>query len=130
MGERIKYLRISENMTQDELGEKIGVSRSSVGGYETAGRQPDLQTLVNIADSLGVTVDTLLGYSTEGTRKFEDSFLKFLNDACLLEFMCKLKTDAELQALCRELAKLPDNVRKYHHSLISVYNKLNDSKNK
>lgn len=34
MGERIKYLRESKGMTQEELGEKIGVQKSAIRKYE------------------------------------------------------------------------------------------------
>ena len=46
----IKSLRTKEGMTQDELANKIGVVRSTVGNWEQGKRNPDLEQLEEIAD--------------------------------------------------------------------------------
>ncbi len=48
-----------------ELGKKIGVSESAISQYETRKRQPDNETLIKIADVLGVSSDYLLGLSSQ-----------------------------------------------------------------
>ena len=55
------YLRKREHLSQKELAEKLGVSRSTIGMYETGGREPDFETLEAIADTFNVNMDTLLG---------------------------------------------------------------------
>ena len=54
------YLRKKQNMSQKELSEKIGVSRSTIGMYETGEREPDFETLEALADVFNVNMDTLL----------------------------------------------------------------------
>ena len=45
-----KELRIASGMTQTETAEKLGISRSTIGMYETGAREPDFETLEQIAD--------------------------------------------------------------------------------
>lgn len=55
------YLRKRDGISQKELAEKIGVSRSAIGMYETGEREPGFETLEAIADLFNVNMDTLLG---------------------------------------------------------------------
>ena len=58
---RLKALRTSKGMTQDDLSEKLKISRSTIGMYERGNRQPDFDTLELIADFFNVDIDYLLG---------------------------------------------------------------------
>ena len=60
----LAYLRKRNGMSQKELAEKIGISRSAVGMYETGEREPDFETLEALADTFNVNMDTLLGKSS------------------------------------------------------------------
>lgn len=59
--ERLKELRSSSNMTQEDLAAKMEVSKGTIGNYETGRRAPDPETLELIADIFNVDVDYLLG---------------------------------------------------------------------
>jgi len=61
IGKEIKAQRELNNLTQQELADKIGVSCSTIGKYETNDREPNAQMLVNLADIFNITVDELLG---------------------------------------------------------------------
>ncbi len=50
LGDKIKKLRKSKNITQEELGKNIGVTTSMVGMYETNARKPSYEVLIKIAD--------------------------------------------------------------------------------
>ncbi len=60
-GERIKFLRMRNNLTQAQLAERIGVTKSMVSAYETAMRLPSLDTLVKLSRVFKVSTDYLLG---------------------------------------------------------------------
>ena len=60
---RLKELRESRHMSQQELGDLVGLSKSSIGYYEQGKHQPDLNTLETLARFFDVTVDYLLGLS-------------------------------------------------------------------
>ena len=56
-----KRLRISSELTQSEMAQKLVISRSTIGMYETGAREPDFETLEKIADFFNVDIDYLLG---------------------------------------------------------------------
>ena len=62
-GSILKNLRLSRGITQGELANKLGISRSAVGMYETGGREPDFEMMEAIADIFNVDMDYLMGRS-------------------------------------------------------------------
>lgn len=60
VGRNIRSLRIRKKITQDELAEKLFVSRQTVSNYETGRSQPDLDTLVRLAQALGTDAGALI----------------------------------------------------------------------
>lgn len=74
MGEfamRLKKLRMNEHLTQDELAPELGISRSTLGMYETGKREPDFETLETIADFFNVDMNYLIGWTNE-PRSWEE----------------------------------------------------------
>lgn len=64
-GKRISDLRKERGLTQLDLAQKIGVTRSVISLYEIEKREPDTETLLKMADFFGVSTDYLLGRSDE-----------------------------------------------------------------
>ncbi len=62
-GTVLKQLRKSHNLTQKELGIKVGLSKAVVSKYENSMGYPSFDVLIHIADYFGVTTDYLLGIS-------------------------------------------------------------------
>lgn len=60
IGKNIKQLRILKNMTQDELAEKLFVTRQTVSNYETGKSRPDVEMLTRIAETLETDPNTVL----------------------------------------------------------------------
>lgn len=61
LGKRITELRKACDMSQKELGEKLGLSASAIGMYEQGRREPGNAMLIAMENLFGVTVDYLLG---------------------------------------------------------------------
>jgi len=59
--ERLAELRKKHKMTQQELANKLGVSRGTIGMYEIGQRDPDTETVAEIAEIFNVSTDYLLG---------------------------------------------------------------------
>ena len=59
IGKRLKELRKSENLTQKQLAERLGISRVNYTRYETNTVRPDYETLILIADFFDVSLDYL-----------------------------------------------------------------------
>ena len=59
--ERIKKLRIERGLTQEAVGEIIGVKRYAVYSYEKGRACPEMKSLVALADYFDVSMDYLAG---------------------------------------------------------------------
>lgn len=58
---RLAQLRQEKKMSQQELAEKLGISRSAVGMYEQGRRGPDFEILDNVAELFDVDFNYMLG---------------------------------------------------------------------
>ena len=56
-----KELRLSKNLTQTQLAERMWVKKSIISAYETDARPPSLDMLIKYAKEFNVTTDYLLG---------------------------------------------------------------------
>ncbi|WP_317854525.1 helix-turn-helix transcriptional regulator [Chakrabartyella piscis] len=57
---RLIELRKAKKLSQLNLGVKIGVAQETISGYEIGRSEPDLASLIKLADVLDVSVDYLL----------------------------------------------------------------------
>lgn len=60
MADRIQYLRKAKGISQEELAEKMGVSRQAVSKWESEQSMPDLEKIIAMSDFFEVTTDYLL----------------------------------------------------------------------
>ena len=63
--EELKAARIKTGLTQQQIADKLGITKSTYCGYETAKRSPDLQRIKQLAKVLHVSADALLDISIE-----------------------------------------------------------------
>ncbi|OUM95311.1 MAG: XRE family transcriptional regulator [Thermobacillus sp. ZCTH02-B1] len=61
IGERLRQLRKAKGMTQEQVAAYLNAAKSTVSQYENNVNEPDLKTLVKLADLFGVSVDYLFG---------------------------------------------------------------------
>ena len=72
IAKNIRLLRTAQNMTQDQLAERLHVTRQTVSNYETGKSQPDIETIVRLAEALQADPNTLIyGIPTPPDRKRE-----------------------------------------------------------
>ena len=70
IGKRIASLRKGKGLTQDELSEMMGISPQAISKWENDQSYPDITSLPQLAEILGITVDELLsGKKAEPTVK-------------------------------------------------------------
>ena len=60
LADKITEERKKNGWSQEELAEKLGVSRQAVSKWESAGSMPDLQRIIQMAELFGVSTDYLL----------------------------------------------------------------------
>ena len=65
MGQRIAYYRKLRGITQEELGEKCGVSSQAVSKWENDISAPDITLLGTLSEIFGISADELLGLRRE-----------------------------------------------------------------
>lgn len=59
--EHLRLLRKELGYSQAELGEILGTSGATIGGYETGRRAPDMELVLKMSEFFNVSVDYLLG---------------------------------------------------------------------
>lgn len=64
MLKNLKALRESTGISQKQLAETIGVSQQSINKYENHNIEPDIDTLIRIADYFNTSVDYLIGHTS------------------------------------------------------------------
>ena len=62
IAKNLKYLRKTTGQSQEEVAEKLGVSRQTVAKWENGDSMPDLENSVALAEMFGVTLDDLVRY--------------------------------------------------------------------
>lgn len=67
LAENLQYLRAREGVTQEQLAERLDVSRQSVSKWESAASCPEMDTLLKLCDMFQVDMDTLLRGSVENS---------------------------------------------------------------
>ena len=63
MIKNLRMLRESHGISQQKLADAIGISQQSVNKYENHQTQPDIVTLIQMADFFHTSVDFLIGHS-------------------------------------------------------------------
>ncbi len=61
---RLKQLRTERQLTQTQIADRVGITRSTLSAYENETRYPSYDILVKLAYLFGVSTDYLLGKET------------------------------------------------------------------
>ncbi|AYQ24178.1 MULTISPECIES: helix-turn-helix domain-containing protein [Enterococcus] len=65
IGEKIKIARNNKGFTQEELANQVNISRTAVSNCKNGRNYPDLKTLIQISDTLNISIDKLLKDDSE-----------------------------------------------------------------
>lgn len=89
VGARLKEARKKQNLSQEQLGSLLGLSKSAISLYENEKRNPTLENIIELMYILGVSADYLLGTdvivevrdeSVPKYRTFTKEEVSFLNE--------------------------------------------------
>lgn len=104
IGHRIRKLRQSKKMTQDELRLKIDISKTHMSHIETGSTKLSLPILIDIANALETSVDYLLSDSINtSTHVFRDDMEKILSDCTPYEYRALIKSMELTKSLIRNI---------------------------
>ncbi|EZX25683.1 hypothetical protein V070_00181 [Staphylococcus aureus C0673] len=104
LNKNLKKYRNLKKLSQEEMAEKLDISRPAYTGYETGRRKPSLDMLYKISDILEVSIDDLSGIKKESTNLFEDAEVLMFSDK---EGWDELSDDRKKEIM-RELSDLAD----------------------
>ena len=77
IGTNIKRLRGNKGVTQEQLGEALGVSGQAVSKWENESALPDILFLPRLAEYFGISIDELMGYKLNALT-YKEQFVKFM----------------------------------------------------
>jgi len=61
LGKVLKELRTKYKLTQQEIADKINITQRAYSFYENDKRQPDIDTLIELAEFYSIPIDVLVG---------------------------------------------------------------------
>jgi len=125
IGNKIKLLRQKIGATQEQLGERIGVSAQSISKWETGVTMPDITLLPLLSSELGVTIDELFDLTTDQKLQRIENRLDIeenLSDDVFREFDNLLKIQLEENEDRRRILSLLASL--YHHRAESYLSKV------
>ena len=99
-GTTIRNLRESRNMTQAELGERIGVSSKTISKWETGKGLPDISLLSPLAQALGISLIELMNGAPIQNKNISANLLRSKFYVCPLCGNCLHSTGNALVSCC------------------------------
>jgi transcriptional regulator with XRE-family HTH domain len=72
LGSRIKEARERLNLSQDELAEKMDISRQAISKWETGKSYPDIEKILKLSDIFNLSLDELV----KGDKTFQENLIK------------------------------------------------------
>lgn len=97
-----KYLRLlrkSNNYTQDDLAEKLGISRQAVSKWETGMTIPDLEVLLEISKIYDITINDILEPKIQPQRITDFEQISTISEKELKEVLEQFDTNSLVMAL-------------------------------
>lgn len=72
IGEFLAQLRKEKNLTQEQLGEKLGVSNKTVSRWENGNYLPPVEMLQSLSDLYGITINEILSCERLGETEYKE----------------------------------------------------------
>lgn len=97
LGDRFRDLRKEAKLTQEELANMLGITRSAVNGWELGQAIPSVQYLIQLSNIYSVTVDYLLGLGKKDAKDIIDISVLNAKDKSLMRDMARRLKENEMQ---------------------------------
>ena len=90
----LRNLRKQKKITQAQIAEYLNLSPVGYGNYETGKTEPNVETLIKIADFYGVSVDYVVGHDMNNGFGYLSE-----NEAKMMEIFRQLKTSSQFKVM-------------------------------
>ena len=126
IGEKIKEIRIKNNLTQAELGDKLFVSDKTISSYESGRTLPDINTLIDISNVLNVSIVNFVTNTND--KNIEIEFKIKVNRIKFNELLKKIKDDSIFVREEDQIATyFKPNFRKFNNEWLRVRKENNNN---
>lgn len=112
IGQTIKESRISAELTQSQVAKKLGRPQQTIASWESGKSQPDANTLFELFQVLGRSVDEAFGF-TGGTPPLSGEALKVARDYDNLPMWQKRRIREEIERYMASDRYLFDNLKRF-----------------
>ena len=112
LGSIIREYRMKKSLTQEQLGQELGVSTQCVSRWENGVTLPDVMTLPVIADFFDITIDQLMGRTRECSAEEREAFFSDVR---------QLSVSERIERLREALQSYPQDI----YFMFSLANNLN-----
>lgn len=77
---RLRALRLTKNLTQKEIADKLNINQGNYSRYEKETLTPTLETIIQLSDFYNVSIDYLLGLdkNTEDIKTQLDLIIDYI----------------------------------------------------
>lgn len=118
-----KRLRTSCGLTQNDMADRLGVSKSTISMYENGNREPDFETLERIADFFNVDIDYLLG-RTDKTSLLPETMGRYYVNNETAEMAQQIFENKDLRVLFDAARDAdPEDLQTVHSMLLALKRK-------
>lgn len=77
---RLRALREGEGMSQEQLAERLDVSRQVITKWENGSGVPKIDNLIALSDCFHISIDELMGRRTNGGLDMDDDYRKTIEE--------------------------------------------------
>jgi len=90
--ERIQLIRREKGLSQEELAEKLGISRQAIAKWEAGLSYPDVNNLIALSNIFHISIDHMLKEEEDCTTSFEEDQQKAnIITEDVIDFLCRAK---------------------------------------
>lgn len=89
---QLKVIRNQNKLTQQQVADVLGISRSAYCGYETGRRSPDIDTLMSLSKFYGISLEKFIG-KIPANYVYDDEFVESQPQAHYMAQLSKEETD-------------------------------------
>jgi transcriptional regulator with XRE-family HTH domain len=118
LADNLKYLRKQRNWTQEELAQRLNISRPQITKWENGDQLPDLESLEKLSNLYEVSIDYLIGKQKDLLREVNRIYQTNEIDEVMLDIIDYLKQNPEMERAIHSLSKLPIKKRKHLETVI------------
>lgn len=99
IGKFLKELRKEQNLTQEQLGEKVGVTNKTVSRWETGTYMPPIECLAILSELYGVSINEIVAGQRLSQAEFAEAAEENLSEALQMSEQVYRQTEKKLSLL-------------------------------